>query len=156
MSASALMRAKLCAAGFMCLVLAACSDTAMTKYVLFSPMFAIVYLDGVPVSDARVERTYRWTWGEKSGTDETTTDKQGRFSLAQINGTSSTAWLPHEPSVLQNIFVYVAGKKYDVWGCRKIDYDLNRELNGKPLNLRIELNSAIVKYGGAAGRFTIE
>jgi hypothetical protein len=129
----------------------------MAKYVLFSPVSGTVYMNGVIVPNARVERRYNWRWGEKKAVDETVTDKQGRFSLPEITGTSMSAWLPHEPYVEQDIDVYVDGKKYPVWGGVRRAYSLNHELGGKPATkLRIELTAEATEHVNTAGRFTIE
>ena len=67
-----------------------------------------------------------------------------------------SAWLPHEPYVTQDMNVYVSGKKYEVWGGVRRDYDTNSELAGRAIKLRIELSAEISIYGQSAGRFTIE
>lgn len=128
----------------------------MAKYVLFSPVSGTVYLNGVVVPDARVERRYYWRWGNVRATDEVTTDKQGRFSLEAITGKSATAWLPHEPVIEQDIDIYVKGQKYQVWGSTKRSYEVNSELGGKTIKIRIELTAEVVEYGKTLGRFTIE
>lgn len=111
----------------------------MSKYVLCSPMSATIFMNGTPVPNARVERRYKWHWGDKSGVDKTVTDAQGRFSLPQVDGTSMTGWLPHEPNIEQDIDVYVGDQKYEIWAGSKRDYKLNYEFEGMPSPLRFDL-----------------
>ena len=67
-----------------------------------------------------------------------------------------SAWLPHEPVVEQDIDVYLKDQKYQIWGGARRNYDLNNELGGKAIKIRVELLSNVVEYGNTVGRFTIE
>ena len=140
----------------LCFAVTACSESATSKYILFSPVSGTVFLNGVVAPNARIERKYEWRWGEESGGDNTSTDKQGRFSLPEITGRSWSAWLPHETYIRQTIDIFVDGKKYDVWGGVRRSHAPNQELEGKPIKIRIELASDIVMHANAAGRFTVE
>lgn len=141
----------------LCFTAAACSElTAMMNYVLFSPLSGTVYLNGIVVPNAHVERRYKWVWGEKSDTDETTTNKQGRFSMPEISTRSMSAWFPHEPIVEQDIDVFVDAQKYQVWGGKRSNYRLNGEFDDKPIKIRIELTAKVTQQGRTMGRFTFE
>lgn len=134
----------------------------MAKYVLFSAVSGTVYLNGAAVAEARIERKYYWRWSNERASDETTTDAQGRFSLKQIEASSMSAWLPHEPYVEQSILVHYRGQQYEVWGYDKRNYSTNGELDGKAIKLRIELTLDLKRFGDpqyfgrAVGRFTFE
>jgi len=105
--------------------------------VLFSEVRGSVLWDGVPVSGAAVVRSY--SWGDKQGGDATVSDAKGEFQLPPIVGRSLLAWLPHEPMVHQTITIQHQGTTYEAWSFFKHNYDLNGELDGRPLRLRCDL-----------------
>ena len=101
----------------------------MFKVCLFSPVKGKVVLKGQPVVGAVIERSYDWTWGNKEGSDETTTDQNGEFTLPAIHGTMILgSMLPHEPMIEQTINIQYLGNTYEAWYTHKRDYSENGEL----------------------------
>ena len=88
----------------------------MGKKCLFSAVKGVVLDHGRPVEGAIIERSYKWSWKDQSGGDNTTTDARGAFSLPVIWGHSlSASLLPHEPLISQTILIKYGGKSYDAW-----------------------------------------
>ncbi|HPG61271.1 MAG TPA: hypothetical protein PK586_04640 [Casimicrobium sp.] len=136
--------------------LVACAESSMAKYVLCSAMTGTIVMNGAPVADARVVRRYDWHWGNQRASDETVTDKQGRFSLPEITGKSMSAWLPHQPNIDQDIEVYVGAQKYEIWAGNKFSYEPGSELKGKPKPLRFDVLGKAVTHEHIVGRFSME
>lgn len=128
----------------------------MAKYVLCSAMSGTIVMNGAPVADARVVRRYDWHWGNQRATDETVTDKNGRFSLPEITGKSMSAWLPHQANIDQDIEVYVGTQNYEIWAGNKFSYDADSELKGKPKPLRFDLLGKAVTHEHIVGRYSME
>ena len=108
-----------------------CSEvSAMGKVVLFSPVSGVVLSQGKPVAGAVLKRQAQWRWGNKTYDDTVTTDAQGRFSFAELNGTMLLgSVLPHEPYVEQSITIEHDGKSYIAWRTVKRGYSRNDELS---------------------------
>lgn len=109
------------------------------KKCVFSAVEGRVVNDGVPVVNALIKRTYKWD--DEKITDEIKTDENGYFSLPEKYESSLWTLFPHNPSVGQMINIYIDDKEYQAWGFRKGNYDVNGELDGKPMNLICDLNN---------------
>jgi hypothetical protein len=114
------------------------------KLCVFSAVDGTVAKEGKPILNALVKRTYKWD-GEDF-TDEVTTDKDGKFSFDSQFQKSLFAIFPHNPSVSQRIKIYIEDKEYLAWAYAKGNYDVNGELNGKPLNMYCDVNSPQEKH----------
>lgn len=85
--------------------------SAMRKVILFSPLSGVVLSQGKPVAGATIKRHAHWRWGNKTYDDTATTDAQGRFSFAVLNGTMLLgSVLPHEPYIEQSITIEQGGQ----------------------------------------------
>lgn len=115
----------------MAITFTGCSEvSAMGKVVLFSPVSGVVLSQGKPVAGAVLKRQAQWRWGNKTYDDTVTTDAQGRFSFAELNGTMLLgSVLPHEPYVEQSITIEHDGKSYIAWRTVKRGYSRNDELS---------------------------
>jgi len=109
------------------------------KLCVFSAVEGKVLREGKPIPNALVKRTYDWD-GENI-TDEVTTDDDGNFSFNNQYQKSLFAIFPHNPSVGQFIKIYIDDKEYQAWGFQKGNYDVNGELDGKPMKLLCDLDS---------------
>lgn len=109
-------------------------------FTLFSDMEGIILLDGQPVEGVEVRQNYFWHWGDKKGTNLTTTDAKGRYHFPAITGRSITAnLLPHEPVIDQDVTFVYKGKTFRGWFHSKHNYEDMGELGGKPLRLVCDL-----------------
>jgi len=118
---------------------------AMFNYSLFSEVRGVVVSQGKPVVGATIERTYRWTWKNKNGSESVVTNEKGEFYFSEITGFAFLGWLPHEPMIEQTIRIKHQGKSFDAWMYDKRDYDRNGELNGRPINLFCSLEAPVSK-----------
>ena len=110
------------------------------RLVLFSEVNGQVVNKGKPVIGAEVERSYRWSWNKRKGTDRTRTDKDGNFHFNKVVTSSITAqWLPHQPVITQKIEIRVGNTTYEAWEMMKMNYDHNGELDGQPLNFLCDI-----------------
>jgi hypothetical protein len=109
------------------------------KVCLFSGISGVIMLDGKPVANARLVRT-----ADRDGakTDETMTDKDGRFSFPAMFERTVAKYLPQEFVSAQQIHVHFEGKNYEMWTGVKRKQEENTESRGKPLVVKCELNSA--------------
>jgi len=107
------------------------------RYVLCSAFKGtLVDIAGKPVTGTRIERTWQWAWKNESGSDHTTTDANGRFSLPQVTGKSLSAGLfTHEPLIAQKITASGPSGPVVLWSYVKRDYAENGELAGRPLHV---------------------
>lgn len=125
----------------MVLVLVGEESMAFGKVSLFSEVEGVVLHNGQPVTGASVERSYRWHWGDKQGTDNTTSDSDGTFKFPEITERSFTASIvPHEPVIEQKIMITVDGNSFKGWVYAKHNYDAQGELGGKPMRLVCEIS----------------
>lgn len=108
---------------------------------LFSEVQGVVVLDGRPVPGVQVERDYHWHWGNQKRTATVTTDAQGRFHFPEVTGRSFTAFLPHEPVVVQRITLRYRGKEHVGWFMAKHNYDRLGEVAGRRLSFVCDLAS---------------
>lgn len=115
---------------------------AMGKMCLFSAVRGVVLDHGKPVEGARIERSYKWMWNNKMGSDEVVTDAAGKFSLPAIWGSSLLgSLLPHEPYVRQTILIHRGEVTYKAWMFNKGEYRENGELGGRSISLICRLES---------------
>lgn len=114
-----------------------------SELVLFSELEGVVLKQGVPVAGAEIvqEVTYEKPGKALVKTVQTSTD--GRFRLARVTtGAGLSRILPGQPSILQRIIIRHNGTEYEGWRHNKNSYDLNSELDGRPLKLICELATA--------------
>lgn len=112
----------------------------MSKLVLFSQIFGIVTLNGTPLENVEAKRTSKWAWSGEKISDTTKSNSKGEFTFPMIEKRSFLAsWLPHEPYIDQQLSISYQGTDYKGWVFVKRDYEVNGELNGKPLKLRCAL-----------------
>lgn len=109
------------------------------KVCVFSAVSGTVVNNGEPIVNAIIKRTY--TWDGKDITDESKTDENGNFSFPVKHESSVWAFFPHNPSIIQFIKINVDNNEYQAWGFQKGNYDVNGELDGKPMNLLCDLSS---------------
>jgi len=127
---------------------------AMFNYSIFSQVRGVVVSQGKPVAGAIIERSFDWTWKNKKGEDQTSTNDKGEFHLPEIVGTAFLGWLPHQAMIQQTILIKHGGRSYDAWLYTKSNYRTNGELNGKPIQLYCSLEApAQRKESGVANRW---
>lgn len=115
---------------------------AFTKTLyLFSDVQGVVVLGGKPVPGVEVEQDYHWRWGNVKRTTTVTTDAQGRFQFPEATGRSFTAFLPHEPVIVQRITLRYQGKEHTGWFMAKHNYDRLGEVPGRPLRFVCDLGT---------------
>lgn len=91
---------------------------------------------GRPVSGVTIKRNWSWAWTNREGSDETVTDSEGRFRFQEVVGRSLTAkFVPHEPSVRQEITAELPGGSLTLLSLQKSNYETNGELGGQPLRI---------------------
>ena len=133
-------------------LLLATQGTAMAKMVIFSAIKGRVLLNGKPAVGAVLVREFNWGWKDENGTDRTTTDASGAFSLPVIERSSLLgSILPHEPLVRQVITVKYDGKDYDAWAFYKHNYRENGENEGKPIDVTCRLEAERKRHGDVMG-----
>lgn len=119
------------------------------SFVLASPMEGrLVTESGAPVANVRVTRRWVWGWNSKTGTDETTTDAEGRFAFDKVTGRSFAAGLaPHTPSVLQEYKAYPESGEVLILDLDKRNYDMDGELQGQKLKVRCRTDMEAGAHG---------
>jgi hypothetical protein len=125
---------------------------AMAKMVIFSAVQGKVLLNGNAVKGAEIVRRYKWTWKREEAEDRTLTDEAGKFSMPSIERSSLLgSLLPHEPVIEQTITIRHQGRDYNAWMLDKRDYDLNGELQGKPIVMTCHLEAEPARHGKVFG-----
>lgn len=114
------------------------------KVCVFSAVNGKVVQQGEPIINATIRRTY--TWDSKDYTDEVSTDENGYFSFPEKFESSVWAFFPHNPSIIQFVKIQVENNEYQAWGFQKGNYDVNGELDGKPMKLLCDLDSPKVTH----------
>jgi hypothetical protein len=109
------------------------------KVCVFSAVEGTIVRNGELITNATIKRTY--TWDGQDITDEIKTDKNGFFSFPAQHESSVWAFFPHNPSIIQFINISIEDKEYQAWGFQKGNYDINGELDGKPMNLFCDLDT---------------
>jgi hypothetical protein len=88
-----------------------------------------------PAAGIRIVRSWKWGFNSQSGSDETTTDSEGRFQLPPVTGKSLFAGLaPHEPSIGQEIVAHGPNGPVVIWSADKSNYDMDGELDGRKID----------------------
>lgn len=125
---------------------------AMSKMYLFSEVKGVVVKKGIPVKDAIVEQEFRWAWKDETGSAQTKTDENGKFSFpAVVRSSFFGSLLPHEPMITQTILIRHEGNVYKAWMFDKGNYKENGELNGKVISLYCELEEPLSHKGEVYG-----
>ncbi|HWU76938.1 MAG TPA: DUF6795 domain-containing protein [Rhodanobacter sp.] len=125
---------------------------AMGKMCLFSAVKGVVLNHGEPVQGARIERSYKWAWKDRSGGDQTVTDDKGEFALPAIWGHSLLgSLLPHEPVVDETMLIQHGGQTYKAWMFTRGNYTENGELNGRPIVLVCRLEAEVTHHDQVYG-----
>jgi hypothetical protein len=92
---------------------------------------------GKPAPDVRITRRWTWDWNGKTGADDTRTDAQGRFSFPEVTASSGlTGLIPHAPGVGIEFVADLPGGPLTLLDLRKLNYDPDGELDGRPLRLK--------------------
>lgn len=109
------------------------------KVWLFSETSGVVTRGGEPVAGVEVERAWQWNGDRKSTTTRTGPD--GRFRFPAVTDRSLSSFLPGEVVIDQEITLRHDGSDYLAWQTAKRNYDENGELDGRPLELRCDLDA---------------
>lgn len=122
---------------FVIVLLAGCTMGFGKSLVLCSPFQGrIVDGQGQPVAGIRIERHWVWGWNDKEGNDSAVTDDAGRFQLPLVEGSSFLgSVMPHEPDVRQRIVAHGPNGEVEIWYASKKSYELNSELDGRPVKV---------------------
>ncbi|GLQ97849.1 carboxypeptidase-like regulatory domain-containing protein [Dyella mobilis] len=124
---------------------------AFDQLVLFSEVRGTVLIDGRPVQGAELVETAAWS-GNKRALQRTVTDENGAFSLPAIKHPAGLRRIiTAAPTVWQEIFINYQGVQYVAWKYGKLNYDINGELDGRPINLLCELTNPPTKDGSRYG-----
>jgi len=100
------------------------------RFCLFSDVEGRVVLNGKPVANAVVERSYSLD-ADKYRTDTTTTDATGYFRFGIVWKYSLLTFTPGELDVYQQIWIKHGGMKYEAWRLKKSrPLELDSELPG--------------------------
>jgi len=110
--------------------------------VLFSEVHGAVLKDGNPVAGAEVVQKVVWSDNaDEIPLQHAVTDPKGAFQFPVITRRSVLLQLlPHQPVMVQKIVIRYGGAEYEAWRHTKEDYELNSELDGRPLSLVCELS----------------
>lgn len=106
---------------------------------LFSEVKGVVLHHGKPVANAEVERIHDW---KKPKSEIVKTDEQGRFSFPMAVGRSLLApLLPFENVIIQMVMIRHNNNTYKAWMSSKRDFDVNSELERRPIIFLCDLES---------------
>lgn len=126
--------------------------TAMAKMVIWSPMTGRVTLNGQPAAGAVLMRNFDWEWKDETGSDQTVANSAGEFSLPVIERSSLLgSLLPHQPVIKQVMVIEYKGVKYQAWGFHKMNYKINGENEGRPINVTCRLEAERALHGQVSG-----
>ena len=106
------------------------------KVCLFSEVNGLVTQGGKPVSGVKIIRTAELN--DKTYTDTTITDAQGRYHFDARFTRSVNSILPVEPFIPQIMTIRYNNKDYPGWKMNKRNYDVNGEID-QPLDLSCDL-----------------
>ena len=110
-----------------------------TPLVLFSPVAGVVLMNGVPVANAEVRQEITF-FDEKLPPQRAISDASGGFHFPVVErGAGISRFAPHQPVIMQTIIIVHAGVEYEAWIHTRNSYELNSELDGRPLQLECEL-----------------
>lgn len=109
---------------------------------LFSPVEAVVTIEGNPCENARiVQKVYKANSEEIVA--ETVTDQSGQFSFDEVaESRGLLSLLPGEFVATQRLVIYCDNKEYLGWANTKRSPELNSESNGQPMSLVCDLSKA--------------
>lgn len=122
---------------------------AFDRLVLFSEVHGTVLKDGKPVQGAELVETVVWSENEDEiPSQHATTDEKGIFRFPSIERKAGLRrMIPSQPTMLQKIVIRYQGAEYIAWRHGKDSYDVNSELDGRPINLVCELDRAPAHEG---------
>jgi len=107
---------------------------------VFSEVKGRVVLNGQPVANAVVERSYSFD-ADKFTTDSAKTDANGNFSFETRWYYSLRSFFPAEMNVYQAIWIHHASKKYEAWRLTKHrPLELDRELPNEAQGIKSDPN----------------
>ena len=110
----------------------------------------LVHPDGRPAAGVPVRREWRWAWNDRSGTDTSVTDADGRFEFDEVVGeTFLGGMLPHEPRILQ--IITAGGEENLIWRVQKPNYDRNGETRGRDIRVTCTLGAEPDRSGPVYG-----
>jgi len=136
------------------LVSTSCVDMNIGKSFVLCSQIAGTLIDKErrPVPGVRVQRTWKWAWNGRTGSEETATDAQGRFAFPQVTGRSLTAGvLSHEPAIDQEITAHGPLGPVLIFAAQKMNYDDNGENDGRPLDIVCLIDKAPGRGAGFWG-----
>ena len=112
------------------------------SFVLCSPFSGTAVIEGgKPVADVVIERRWVWSWNDETGSDRTVTDANGKFEFPLVEGSSMSAmFLPHEPNIRQTIIAHTPGGEVEIWNAIKATYEMNSEMDGRPIKVICHLD----------------
>jgi hypothetical protein len=126
------------AAALGCAAIFSMTGAAMAKsdeYVC-SPMTGqLIFADGAPAAGVPVQR--QWFWRGKSGSDQVSTDSEGRFAFDAVAPKRGLfGLLPAEEAVRQIFTADLPGGAFDFIDVHTSGLDRNAETKGRPFNVR--------------------
>lgn len=117
------------------------------KTCVFSQVNVRLVLNGEPVKNAKVLRSWEWN---KRKSDESFTDENGNVSFPPIYESSVSRFLPIELVIGQQLAVDINGEQKVFWTNSKREPDINSEYAGKNFKALCELTNEeelIEEYG---------
>ena len=115
----------------------AMSFLGIGKTCVFSKVKAVLTRDGKPLKNVKVIR--KWEWKELKE-EQTQTDENGVFTFPAVFESSLTRLLPMEVVIGQALYVKENDVEIKFWSHSKRRPEENAEFNGKPIDLKCELN----------------
>jgi len=111
--------------------------------ILCSPFNGtVITKGGKPAAGVELERKWVWGWNDQSGSDRSVSDANGRFDFPVVEGKSFTAsFLPHEPNISQRIIAHQPSGDVEIWYAVKKNYELNSEMEGRPIKVVCALDT---------------
>lgn len=113
---------------------------AFGKTVVLFSEFNGVLVDASNNPQPGVRIVRKWKWKEPAQ-DETVTDKDGRFHLPRVTGTSLLASvLPVKAVITQDIIAHGPEGEVILWSAGKLSFEDNSEMDGRPLNFSCRID----------------
>ena len=112
------------------------------SFILCSPFSGPAVIEGgKPLGDVVMERRWVWSWNDETGSDRAVTDANGKFAFPLVKGSSMSAmFLPHEPNIRQTIIAHMPDGELEIWNAVKATYEMNSELDGRPIKVICHLD----------------
>lgn len=106
-----------------------------TADLICSPMTGVLVAPGGgPAAGAVVRR--EWSWRGKSGSDETTTDAEGRFSFDAVPARRGfLGLLPAEEAITQEYTATFNGADFEILYATPRGFEPGHETNGAPFDI---------------------